>query len=211
MEPAPTDVTMLLSELENGNKEAAAQLFPLVYNELRRIAERYMRYERPDHTLQATALVHEAFLEVAGQSPQHFQNRTHFLAFAANVMRNFLVDYARGRNAQKRAGAHVIVPLEQAFNLSAAIIPGRAEGGADQFEELLKLDSALERLAKLDPRQAKIVELRFFGGLGVEETADIVGISPRTVKRDWNVARAWLQAELESPSHGDFAGKVGSR
>jgi RNA polymerase sigma-70 factor, ECF subfamily len=210
MEPAPTDVTELLSELEKGKKEAADQLFPLVYDQLRQIAGRYMHGERPDHTLQATALVHEAFLELTGEPPRHFPNRAHFLAFAAKVMRRFLVDYAKGRNAQKRAGTYVAIPLEEIFNLSSAVIPSRAPG-ADQFEELLGFDLALERLAKLDPRQAMIVELRVYGGLTEEEIADFIGVSSSTVKRDWASGRAWLIAELELSPHGDVTRKVGSR
>jgi RNA polymerase sigma-70 factor (ECF subfamily) len=205
MKPEFTDVTVLLSELGKGNQEAASKLVPLVYDELRRIAERHMRLERPDHTLQATALVHEAYLKLVGKPSKHFQNRMHFFAVAATVMRHLLVDYARGRNAEKRPGGHQIIPLDAAFNVSAVLAP-RAGGELNKSEELLKLDKALERLSKLDPRQVKVVELRFFGGLTVEETAVIIGISSRQVKREWSLARAWLHGELESSRHGDLAG-----
>ncbi|MGA2980965.1 MAG: sigma-70 family RNA polymerase sigma factor [Terriglobales bacterium] len=203
MKFGPEDVTALLSEMEKGNQEAASKLVPLVYDELRRIAERYMRLERADHTLQATALVHEAYLKLVRQPSKHFQGRMHFFAIAANTMRHILIDHARRRNAQKRAGNHKVA-LEEVFNVSAAFALNRA-ADSDQSEELLKLDSALKKLATLDPRQVKIVELRFFGGLTVEETADIVGISPRQVKREWSHARAWLHGELESSRHGDLA------
>jgi RNA polymerase sigma-70 factor (ECF subfamily) len=208
MEPEPTDVTILLSELEKGNQEAASKLVPLVYDELRRIADHYMHLERQDHTLQATALVHEAYIKLVELPSRHFQNRTHFFAIAAKVMRHLLVDYARRRNAEKRSGAHKIVPLDDVFNISGLLVP--TEEGT-QPEELLRLDNALEKLAELDPRQVRIVELRFFGGMTVEETADIVGISPRQVKREWSFARAWLHGELESNRHGDLAGELGSR
>jgi len=203
MEPELRDVTGLLSEIDKGNKEAASKLVPLVYDELRKLAERYMHLERPDHTLQATALVHEAYLKLVAQPSKHFQDRMHFFAIAANTMRHLLVDHARRRNAQKRAGDKK-VPLEEAFNVSVAFALNEV-AELDQSEELLKLDNALEKLATLDPRQVKIVELHFFGGLTVEETADIVGISSRQVKREWSHARAWLHGELESSRHGDLA------
>jgi RNA polymerase sigma factor (TIGR02999 family) len=204
MEPVPSNITELLLELENGKAEAADQLFPLVYDQLRRIARRHMHGERPDHTLQATALVNEALLELLQQSPRHFEDRTHFLAYVANAMRNVLRDYARIRNAKKRSGGRPTVPLDEAFNV------GRANA-TYQFETLLSVNNALDRLAKFDARQAKVFELRFFGGLGVGETAEEIRISPTQVKRDWRIAKAWLKAELESSPHGDDAGKVGSR
>jgi len=195
--------------MEKGNQEAASRLVLLVYADLRRTAERYMRQERPDHTLQATALINETYLKLFGQPSKHFQNRTHFFAVAANTMRHLLVDYARRRKAQKRPGVHRVT-LEEAFNVSAAFARDLHEE-LDQSEQLLKLDSALERLAKLDARQARIVELRFFLGQTVEETADVLGISARQVKREWSLARAWLHGELEPSHHGDLAGELGSR
>jgi RNA polymerase sigma factor (TIGR02999 family) len=155
-----------------------------VYAELRRVAAAYLRRERPGQTLQPTALVNEAYVRLAGQHPR-FQNRAHFCAIAANAMRQILVERARARNAQKRGGGAVRVTLEDQMAISP-----------ESALDLATLDEALTRLATLDPRQARIVELRFFGGLSVEETADALGISPATVKRHWAVARAWLAREL---------------
>jgi RNA polymerase sigma factor (TIGR02999 family) len=155
-----------------------------------------MRRERPDHTLQATALVHEAYMKMVEQRPADLQNRAHFFGVAAQVMRHILIDHARGHRREKRGGTKEVVPLDEALVFS--------EG---KSEELLALDEALLRLAKLDPRQAKIVEMRFFGGLTVEETAEALEISPITVKRDWSLARAWLYGDLERQGHhpGDLA------
>jgi RNA polymerase sigma-70 factor (ECF subfamily) len=185
MEYSPENITPLLRELQSGDKQAASKLMPLLYNELRRLAKNYMRRERPDHTLQATALVHEAYLKLVKQSPTSWQDRSHFLGIAAHVMRQILIDHARGHVREKRGGPQKAVPLDEAFVFS----PG-------QSAELLRLDEALERLVKLDPRQSRIVELRFFGGLSVEEAAEFLKISPKTVKRDWSMARAWLRGEL---------------
>jgi RNA polymerase sigma-70 factor, ECF subfamily len=185
MEPSQTDVTILLSELTRGNQEAVERLVPLVYGELKKLANGYMRRERPDHTLQATALVHEAYLKLVRQRSVNWQSRSHFFGIAAQLMRRILIDHARGHLREKRGGAEEVVPLDEGLVFS----PG-------QYAELLRLDEALERLAKLDPRQSKIVELRFFGGLSVEEAAEFLGISPKTVKRDWSVAKAWLHGEL---------------
>jgi len=193
-----TEVTVLLSELTKGNPEAGAKLIPLVYGELRRMAGGYMRREREGHTLQATALVHEAYLKLLGQHSVDWQNRAHFFGIAAQVMRRVLIDHARGHIRDKRGGGHEALPLDEALVFS----PQRAE-------EFLELDEALERLAKLDPRQAKIVELRFFGGLTVEETAEVVGTSPKTVKRDWSVAKAWLHGELKA-SYESGASQMGN-
>ena len=159
---------------------------PLVYDELRRIAARYVSRERPGQTLQATALVNEAFVRLAAERPRQFQNRTHFLAIAALSMRQILVQRARARNAAKRGGAPKKVTLDE-----------RLLVGTPQDIDVEALDEALTRLAAFDPEQARIVELRYFGGLTVEETADAVGVSPATVKRQWAMARAWLKRALE--------------
>jgi RNA polymerase sigma factor (TIGR02999 family) len=161
-------------------------LMPLVYDELRRIAARYISRERPGQTLQATALVNEAFVRLAAERAREFQNRTHFLAIAALSMRQILVQRARSRAAAKRGGAPLRVTLDD------AVMPGQQTPGID----VLALDEALTRLAELDPEQARIVELRYFGGLTVEETAEVVGVSPATVKRQWAMARAWLKRAL---------------
>jgi len=198
MDPAPEDVTLLLAELTKGNERAASRLIPLVYDELRRLAGHYMRRERPDHTLQATAVVHEAYLKLVEQRSVDWQGRAHFFGIAAQIMRRILIDHARGHLREKRGGRQEAVPLEEALVFSP-----------QQSHELLKLDDSLDRLAALDPRQAKIVELRFFGGLTVEETAEVLGISPKTVKRDWSVAKAWLHGDLKQ-IHGNTARKVGN-
>ncbi len=194
MNPTTEDVTVLLAQLTKGNEEAGSKLIPLVYSELRRLAGGYMRRERSDHTLQPTALVHEAYLRLVGQRAVDWQSRSHFFGIAAQVMRRILVDHARGHLRDKRGGGQKPVPIDEAFVFAP-----------EQAQELVKLDQALERLTQLDPRQGKIVELRFFGGLTVEQTADLLSISPKTVKRDWSVAKAWLHGELKT-SHGDTAG-----
>ena len=183
---ATGDVTLLLGELKRGHTDALARLMPLVHAELRRLAGHYLRGERPGHTLQPTALVNEAFLRLVGQDRADWQHRGQFIAVAAQLMRRILVDYARQRAAGKRAGAAVTLDEER---LSPAV-------GADRTEEILAMEEVLGRLAKVDTQQARIVELRYFGGLSVEETAGVLEISPRTVKRDWAMARAWLRAEL---------------
>jgi RNA polymerase sigma factor (TIGR02999 family) len=159
---------------------------PLIYDELHRIAARYMRRERPGQTIQTTALVHEAYLRLLKDKARHWQNRPHFLAIAATSMRQILVERARARRAAKRGGHRDRIELDEAATVAPA-------GSAD----LEALDEALTRLATFDPRQARVVELRFFGGLTIEEAADAVGISPATVKREWNAARAWLRRELD--------------
>jgi RNA polymerase sigma-70 factor (ECF subfamily) len=199
MEPTGADVTVLLAELAKGNEYAGSRLIPLVYDELRRLAGHYMRRERSDHTLQATALVHEAYLKLVEQRAVNWQSRAHFFGIAAQIMRRILIDHARGHLREKRGGGQEDVPLDEALVFS----PG-------QSDELLKLDESLNRLTTLDPRQGKIVELRFFGGLTVEETAEVLGISPKTVKRDWTVAKAWLHGDLK-PRHGNVAREVGNR
>jgi RNA polymerase sigma factor (TIGR02999 family) len=194
----PSDVTALLSELTRGNPEAGTKLIPLVYDELRRMANGYMRRERTGHTLQATALVHEAYLKLLGQHSVDWQNRAHFFGIAAHLMRRVLIDHARGHVRDKRGGGAEAVPLEEDLVFSA-----------EKSADFLELDSALERLAAIDARQAKIVEMRFFGGLTVEETAEVLGISAKTVKRDWTVAKAWLHGELKA-SYGSAARQVGN-
>ena len=182
----PGDVTQLLMELRAGEAGAEGRLVEAVYWELRRMAVAYMRRERHDHTLQPTALVHEAYMRLIDQRGKDWQNRAHFFGVAAHVMRRILVDHARSRRTTKRGGAARKVELDEAAGLSI-----------ERSEELLAIDEALSRLARVDERQARIVELRFFGGLSEEETADVLGISSRTVKRDWNVAKAWLFAEIK--------------
>jgi RNA polymerase sigma factor (TIGR02999 family) len=185
--PPHPDLTELLADASSGDRDALSALFPIVYDELRQAAAAALRRERPEHTLQPTALVHETFLRLADDSRVWWENRSHFLAIASKVMRRILVEHARGRNAQKRGSG------EARRSLDDIDVPmPDAAGGVD----LVALDDALARLASLDPRQARIVELRFFGGLTVEETATVIGSSPRTVKRDWQVARAWLKREM---------------
>jgi RNA polymerase sigma-70 factor (ECF subfamily) len=179
------DITRMLGELRAGRREVESRLMEAVYPELRRIAGRYMRAERPGHTLQATALVNEAWLHLVGNAGVDWQNRSHFFAVAAQLMRRILVDHARQRKAQKRDGGRQRVELSDTLAISD-----------DRLDEILLVDEALTRLAEWDPRQSKIVELRFFSGLTEDETAEILGISPRTVKRDWRMARAWLHGEL---------------
>ena len=187
MEPSSPDVTLLLKQLSAGDHEAVDQLVPLLYNELRRLAGYYLRQERSDHTLQATALVHEAYLRLIDQRAVEWKNRSHFFAVAAQVMRRILLDYARSHQAVKRGGALPKLSLDNAVIFCA-----------EQANELVALDDLLTRLAKLDPQQARIVELRFFGGMSVEETAELMGISPRTVKRDWAMAKSWFSRELRN-------------
>jgi RNA polymerase sigma factor (TIGR02999 family) len=165
-----------------------ASLMPLVYDELRRIAERYMRHERPGQTIQATGLVNEAYLRLAAERPREFANRTHFVAIAALSMRQILVQRARSRAAQKRGGAPERLTLDEGMLVEQS-----------RSVDLIALDDALTELAAFDPAQARIVELRYFGGLTVEETADAVGVSPATVKREWAMARAWLKQTLDPP------------
>ena len=167
------------------DRQSLDSLLPIVYQELRRLAASYLRREKPGQTLQPTALVHEAYLRLMKDRPERWQNRAHFCAIAAHSMRQILIERARARGALKRGGAQPRVTLDEAL----------VAGGERSFD-LLALDEALERLAQMDPEQARLVELRFFGGLTVEETADAMNISPATVKRHWSVARAWLAREL---------------
>ncbi len=184
------EVTGLLAELRSGNKEALTKLIPLVYDELHRLAEHYMRNERVGHTLQPTALINEAYLRLASAEKANWQHRAHFVAVAAGTMRRVLIDHARKQKAAKRGGKQAALPLEDSPEFLSAVLR------EERSEELIALDEALTRLQELDPRQSQVVELRFFGGLTVEETAEVLGISPKTVKRDWAVARAWLHGEM---------------
>lgn len=184
MTPATTQVTQLLRDWRNGDQAAFDRLLPLVYDELRRLAGHYLRGERDGHTLQSAALVHEAYLQLLGQEID-WQSRAHFLGVAAQAMRRVLVDYARSRNYQKRGGQVAHVEIEAAATVALT-----------QAGELIALDDALQGLEKLDPRKSRVVELRYFGGLSVEETAEVLGISVPTVVRDWNTAKAWLRREM---------------
>ena len=181
----PGDVTELLIQIRAGKREAEDMLIPLVYGELRRLAAHYLRGERPDHTLQPTALVHEAYIRLTKVNEVDWQSRSHFFATAATVMRRILVDHARAQQADKREALHNAVSLEDALVVS----PSRSS-------ELIALDEALDRLAQFNPRGSKVVEMRFFGGLSEEETGSVLGISSRTVKRDWKIAKAWLYDQL---------------
>jgi RNA polymerase sigma factor (TIGR02999 family) len=184
----------LLQQLAHGNHDAAAKLIPFVYAELRRLAVRRLRCERPHHTLQATALVHEVYMKLVAQENAEWQNRAQFYAVASQAMRRILVDYARGQQRIKRGGKQEKVSLDDVLLVSR-----------DRTEELLAVNESLSKLEKLDARQARIVELRFFGGLSIKETAKVLGMSTKTVTRDWLTARAWLQRQLlhkDEPSAG---------
>jgi RNA polymerase sigma-70 factor (ECF subfamily) len=187
MSDSPGQITLLLADMKRGDPAALPKLVPMLYDELRRLAGSFLRGERPGHTLQPTALVHEAYLKLVGQRGG-FENRAQFLAVAAQAMRRILVDYARQRLAAKRGGGGALLDLEV------------AEAGAtvEQSRELIAVDQALEKLTALDARQARVVELRYFGGLTVEETAAALDIAPRTVKREWAMAKAWLRVEISS-------------
>jgi RNA polymerase sigma factor (TIGR02999 family) len=187
MPDSPGEITVLLAEMKRGNSEALPKLVPLLYDELRKLAGHFLREERPGHTLQPTALVHEAYLKLAGQRAG-FENRAQFMAVAAQAMRRILVDYARQRVAAKRGGGVALTDLDLA-TVGATV---------EQSEELLSIDEALEKLTAIDPQQARVVEMRYFGGLTVEETAAALAIAPRTVKREWAMAKAWLRVEISS-------------
>jgi RNA polymerase sigma factor (TIGR02999 family) len=179
-------VTELLSRWRDGDRQALDALMPLVYAELRGLAHYYLQRERSDHTLQSTALVHEAYMRLAGQSPPQWQNRAHFFGIAAHVMRQILVEYARAHGAAKRGGTGVCkLTLDHALEIQQKT-----------DVDVVALDAALDRLSELDPQQSRIVELRFFAGLTIEDTSEVMGISPATVKRDWTSARAWLHREI---------------
>jgi len=187
------DVTSLLRKLADGHSDAAAELIPLIYSELRRLAAGHLRHERPDHTLQPTALVHEAYLRLVAQRNVAWQSRAHFFAVASTLMRRILVDYARRQLRAKRGGGRSNVSLEQAVLFSP-----------DRPDQMLSLDECLGKLEKLDARQSRIVELRYFGGLTVEEAAEVLGVSPTTVRREWTSAKAYLYGALKQ-RHGDHS------
>lgn len=191
----PDDITELLHRFQAGDEDAHSQLINAVHDELRLIAARYMRREKGDHTLQTTALVNEAYMKLINLKIANWQDRAHFYAVAARVMRRILVDHARKHIAGKRGGGMDILPLNEGI----VFTPGRSS-------QIVQLDEALSRLAETDERAAKVIELRFFGGLSVEETAEVMSISPRTVKREWMFARAWLRTEFGlGPEEGNAA------
>ena len=186
---ASHSVTQLLEQWNRGDPEALDKLMPLIYEELRKMARRHMGQQNPGHTLQTTALIHEAYLRMVKQKEKHFQNRAHFFGVAAQAMRHILVDYARARNAAKRGGAARPISLEEA----ALVTQERAA-------ELVAFDDALKQLEELSKRQSRVVELRYFGGLSVQETAVVLEVSPDTVMRDWSMAKTWLHRALTSAS-----------
>jgi RNA polymerase sigma factor (TIGR02999 family) len=181
-------VTQLLLDWSDGDQDALNKLIPLVYQELKRMARYYMRRERADHTLQTSALVNEAYIRLVDYKKMRWQDRAHFFAVAAQAMRRILVEHARGRTRAKRGGEVRKVSLDEAATL--------ADGKA---ADMVALDDALNGLAEFDPRKSQIVELRYFGGLNIEETAEVIGVSPATVKREWNTAKIWLHREITSP------------
>jgi len=185
MTSSPPNVTDMLRNWSDGDKQAQEKLFHAVYNELHHQAARYLRHEHSGLSLQTTDLIHEAYLRLIDQQHVEWQNRLHFFAISARVMRRILVDHARSRRAAKRGGSDIRLPLEEAM----VVLPG-------QDLDFVALDEALTRLAEIDPDQSQVVELRFFSGLSVKETASVLDVSERTVKRDWNVAKAWLRREL---------------
>ena len=186
------DITRLLADWNSGDQSALDRLLPLVYDELHRLASSYMRRERPDHTLQTTALVHEAYLRLVDQKNVRWQTRVHFFAAAAQVMRHILVDYARSRRRVKRGAGLPEVSLDEVAVLSD-----------ERTDELLAVDNALTRLAAVDERKGRVFELRYFGGMSVAEAAEALKVSPATVARDWRMAKAWLRREIgEGMNHG---------
>ncbi|HLF85375.1 MAG TPA: sigma-70 family RNA polymerase sigma factor [Blastocatellia bacterium] len=190
--PTTDDVTQLLLDWSGGDRNALDKLMPLVYADLRQIARRYMRSERADHTLQTTALVHEAYVRLVNQNRVSWKNRAHFLAIAAQMMRRILIDHARSYRYQKRGGGALNLSLDEAAVLSR-----------EQASEMIALDHALTSLEKFDPRKSRVVELKFFGGLTTEETAAALEVSKRTVESDWNFAQAWLYREMSSAAMSD--------
>lgn len=190
MSTRPQPVTQLLVDWGNGDNRALEKLTPLVYQELKRLAARYLRRERSDHTLQSTALVHEAWLRLIDQRQVHWQNRAQFFGVAAEMIRRILIDHARGRQAAKRGDGAIKLTLDEAL-----FTPDRRD------LDLVALDDALKDLARLDPQQSRLVELRYFAGLSIEESAEVLGVSPATVKREWAAAKAWLYRELSERGH----------
>lgn len=187
------DITHLLIELSKGDRATVDRLLPLIYDELRRLAMSYLRRERPDHTLQATALVHEAYLRLIDQTRVNWQNRAHFMGIAAQLMRRLLVDYARKHNAEKRGADFQRLTLDESIDQAVE----RSEQIVARSEQIVALDRALEALAAIDEPKARIVELRYFGGLTVEETAEVMGVTPITIKRHWRMAKAWLYGQMK--------------
>ena len=186
--PKAEDATQLLLDLANGDEQALSQMLPLVYQELKRLARHYVSQERRGHTLQPTALVHEVYLRLIDQQRVDWSNRAQFLGLAAGMMRRILVNHALAKKTEKRGGLQHKLSLDEAVSF------------ADEREvDLVALDDALKTLESLDPQQSRIVELRFFAGLSIEETAEVLGISPATVKRDWNTAKLWLRREISKP------------
>ncbi len=183
--PGPKEITNLLADWSQGNESALHELFPLVYGELRRVASSYMRRERPDHTLQTTALVHEAYLRLVQQRSVQWETRAHFFAMAAQVMRHILVDHARGVQRAKRGRGTTPVSLSDVAVLSK-----------ERADEVLAVNMALNKLNAIDPRKSRVFELRYFGGMSVDEAAEALKISPATVARDWRMAKAWLRREI---------------
>jgi RNA polymerase sigma-70 factor (ECF subfamily) len=180
------NVTQLLIDLSNGDRNAVDLLLPVIYDELRKLAANYLRRERPDHTLQPTALVHEAYIRLVDQTRVNWQNRAHFFGVAAQIMRRLLVDHARRHNAEKRGQDFQKITLDE--NIDRAV---------ERSTMLIALDDALQALAEFDEQKARVVELRYFGGLSIEETADVMGVTPTTIKRHWRFAKAWLHGEME--------------
>jgi RNA polymerase sigma-70 factor (ECF subfamily) len=186
--PSPQEVTKLLVQLTDGDRRAMDELLPLIYDELRRLASSYLRRERQGHTLQPTALVHEAYMRMVDQTQVRWQNRAHFFGVAAQMMRRILVDHARGHAAEKRGGEFQKLSLDEQVEVASM----------DRELNLVALDDALNRLSEVDPQKSKIVELRFFGGLSVDETAEVMGVSAPTVKRQWRMAKAWLYGQMQN-------------
>ena len=192
MNPSSTDLTPLLHKVAKGDQDALAQLMPLVYGQLRRLAAHCMLSERADHTLQPTALVHEAYLVLVKQRVD-WQNKAHFFAIAAQLMRRILLDHARSRLRKKRGGSQIKITLDEVCVFSE-----------NKAEELIAINESLTRLAELDPRQSRVVEMRYFGGLEMKEIAEVLGVSTKTVMRDWQVAKMWLRADLRE-RYANFA------
>jgi RNA polymerase sigma-70 factor (ECF subfamily) len=192
MERSSTDVTLLLKRYSNGDQNALAELIPQIYDELRRLASSYLRAERLDHTLQTTALVHEAYLRLVDQKQVEWNNRNHFFGVAAQMMRRILVDHARKHVSLKRGGSFARISLEQAAVFSR-----------ERPRELIVVDELLKRLASLDPQGCRIVELRFFAGLSLEETAEVTGLSTAKVRREWSATKAWLRREMSRSSSNE--------
>ncbi len=185
---APQEFTQLLVNWRNGDKKALDQMTPVLYEELRRLARHFLAAERPDHTLQPTALVHEAYMRLVDQRSVDWKNRAHFLGVAASMMRRILINHARANQAAKREGFAQAIALEDALGVFT-----------NPQIDVLELNHALQQLTEMDPQQGRVVELRYFGGLTIEETAEVMGISPATVKREWGTARLWLMQQIEGP------------